>query len=298
MKRFLTPYLDEYVHVYRPKQDVYLGENTKSFCHGKTYDWVVNDFTVVQKGGKVHLIGITHPKPPGFVDGYTFDAETLHEAEFQFFHAAGAPGENGFLPDSFTELPKFAYPAQRPGEQNEAWAPNCVEKDGVFHLFYSPHGLRLATSEDLVSWRFHGTLFSGDPMLRDPCVLEDGGTYTMFYVEDNRVDMRTSKDLVNWSEPAVVQENPFCGGMSESPVCFKKDGVYYLLWCLCDGQNGSYDDRTFVYAAKSLADFKNASPIAMLRAHAPEVFVLNGQYYLASAQVPERGISFAKLHFK
>lgn len=297
-ERIKVPRLGNYVTVYQPKQDIYQGVDTPHYQHGKSYkDWVVNDFTIVQTEKELHLIGITHPKPADYIDGYHYNPETLHEAEYQFYHAVCA------LPDFFTEnsfrdCNKFCYPQERPGEPLEAWAPACVEKDGKYYLIYSPHFMRLAVSEDLIHWDYRGKLFSGAPMMRDPNIFREKDRYLMLYAEDNRVDYRVSENLLEWSEAKVLQVNPFDNGSSESPFLIRKDGIYYLFWCLCDGRNGSYDDRTFVFAAETLEGFAKASPIALLKAHAPELFRYNGEYYIASAEVPARGVSMAKIFWE
>jgi outer membrane receptor protein involved in Fe transport len=49
-------------------------------------EWIPNDFSILRDGDTWHMVGITHPKPQGFVDAFNYE-DGVHEAEFQLFHA-------------------------------------------------------------------------------------------------------------------------------------------------------------------------------------------------------------------
>lgn len=132
----------------------------------------------------------------------------------------------------------------------------------------------------------------------DPYVFYEDGIYTMVYVTEN-LYYRTSSDLLHWSDERLFQANPFCSSASqESPCLFKKHGRYYLTWCIYDGQNGCYDNRTYVFAANSLTEFSGKTPIAMLKGHAPEIVSENGQDYILSVYYPENGLNIAKIQWE
>ena len=82
----------EYVTVYRPQRDIYRGEDTDYFQANTYYDsWTVNDFSIINDNGSWHIVGITHPTPPGFTDEYNL-VPNIHDAEHMLFHAT-AKGE-------------------------------------------------------------------------------------------------------------------------------------------------------------------------------------------------------------
>ena len=67
------------------------------------------------------------------------------------------------------------------------------------------------------------------------------------------------------------------------------------MWCIYDGQNGCYDNRTYIFAANSLNEFTGKAPIAMLKGHAPEIISENGQDYIVSVYYPQNGLNIAKI---
>ena len=95
MERIPIPYLaGDFVTVYRPAGDVYRGLDTPKFQSGTYYEnWTVNDFSILRDGNIWHLIGITHPTPPDYVDEFTQIEGNFHEAEHMLFHATA----QGFL---------------------------------------------------------------------------------------------------------------------------------------------------------------------------------------------------------
>lgn len=74
IKRIPCPYLDgEYVRIYQPYGDTYNGIGTEHFKSGEYYDeWITNDFSIIKDGDTFHMVGITHPKVPGFVDAFDY----------------------------------------------------------------------------------------------------------------------------------------------------------------------------------------------------------------------------------
>lgn len=59
----------EYVRVYAPQPDVYTGVQTAHFTPGERFErWICNDFSILRDGDDWHMVGITHPCPPGFAD--------------------------------------------------------------------------------------------------------------------------------------------------------------------------------------------------------------------------------------
>lgn len=83
----------EYVRVYAPQPDVYTGVQTAHFTPGERFEsWICNDFSILRDGDDWHMVGITHPCPPGFADAFRCNPESLHEAEYQLFHCRAHAG--------------------------------------------------------------------------------------------------------------------------------------------------------------------------------------------------------------
>jgi beta-fructofuranosidase len=281
-----------YVNIYRPGGDIFPGPDSEHFRAGQWYgDWVPNDHTfALGPDSRWHVFGITHPAPPS--EAY------VHEAEWLAFHAIAPPGPlaDSLRDGAWDDQPKVLPPGDRPGELPEFYAPFIAERAGVYHVFYGPRDMRLATSPDLYHWTPQGAVFSDDPSTRDPCVLEHDGVYHIVYVAGNALYVRISQDLVHWSDEAVEIFRMTRPGDPESPVLVFRDGWFYLFWCIYDGTNGLYENRTFVMRSESLTGFHEAPVIAELQSHAPELIVAeDGQWYISSVEWPHRGVSLAPL---
>mgnify|MGYP000868259206 CR=1 FL=1 len=292
-----TPYRTVYV----PGPDTYKGIDTPSFRYGERYDtWIANDFTIVKAyDGCWHAFGIIHPKPPAFTDDFNYSGD-VHEAEYQLFHCVfEGTLEALYSGGSFTEKEKVLYPQSRPGEAPECWAPCIIEKDKTYYMYYTPETVRLVTTKDLYNFSPYGKgLFSGLYSLRDPYIFFENGNYIMIYVNGD-LCCRSSADLIHWDEEKLFQKNPFGeNSAQESPCLLKRHGMYYLIWCIHDGQNGCYDNRSFVFASESLDGFTGKAPVAMFKAHAPEIVSENGQDYIISVYYPENGLSIAKVSWE
>ena len=307
-KRIPVPYLNgAYTNIYRPCADVYPSADTAHFRRGARYDeWIPNDFTVIRspEDGCWHMIGITHPRPPRevFTDAFVHSGD-IHEAEWQLFHAAaeGGPFRQVVRPGAFRDQPKILGTFDRPGERPEIWAPFVTRRPDGYRLIYSPGSIRQASSPDLYHWTPDKTpLFSeADPMARDiNLFFEDDGLIRLVYLIGNTVVCRTSRDFAVWSEPQVIFHSPYRNADPESPFLIRREGIYYLFWCIYDGHNGVYDERTFVQAAERLEDLDGHAPVAMLPAHAPEVVESDGEYWILSAFYPENGVSAAPLAWR
>jgi beta-fructofuranosidase len=88
----------------------------------------------------------------------------------------------------------------------------------------------------------------------------------------------------------------------ESPTIVHHAGNLYLFVCgwngVWDGKtvDGAYQHQTYVYASDDPLRFDAGSEVAILESHASEVFQgEDGQWYLSSAEWPQRGVSIARL---
>jgi beta-fructofuranosidase len=286
----------DYVTVYRPQGDRFPGPDTRELKAGAWYDqWVPNDHAILQgPDGRWHAFGITHPLT---------STDAVHEGEFQSFHAIAPKGPlKSVLRDgAWKDLPKVLPPSERPGELLPNHAPYVVSKDGLYWMIYGPSPIRLATSPDLMRWTPKGALFSEPGGARDPSVTFWNGTYYLVFCTQDRVPTRTSKDLLDWrpSQTILRMED---GVAPESPSLIRFDGTFYLFVCGWDGiwdrktVKGAYQHRSYVYQSDDPLDFRGRKPVARLEAHAPEIVEgEDGQWYISSAEWPQRGVSLAKL---
>ncbi len=292
----------DYVTVYRPRGDVYAGEDSLYFTHNTYYPhWTVNDFSILNHNGQWHLVGITHPMPPNFADEYNF-GPSVHDAEHMLFHAI-AEGET--MADllhagAFTDCEKILSPHDRPDEIPECHAPHILsDGEGGYNIFYGPRYMRVAHTEDFTRFTCR-TLFEDHASARDPFVFEENGVYYFIYAVENRIDYRTTADLVTFSEPKTLQVNPWGNesgtpAASESPYLFKRKGFYYLMWAIWDARAGCYDHRSFLFGARTLEGLANTAPLTMLPAHAGEIYSDESGDYLLSVFHPQNGVSIAPL---
>jgi hypothetical protein len=301
-KKIPYPVIDgEYLKIYTPQGDTYRGPDTKSFENGKFYsEWLANDFSIMNDRNEWHMIGISHPKPLDFKGAYDSGAD-VHEAEYQLFHAKaeGKSFSEIFRENSFSDCEKVLYPSERADEKPEIWAPHIMKLDGKNALFYSPGVMRLAQSESFENWE-RRVLFSGsNPMSRDPYVYTEDGVHYFVYTDGLSLKFRTTVDFKDFSDEKLLLSDKFGGAQLESPYLLKKDGIYYLFVSVWDGNNGDYDERTFVYASETIEGLDTGAPITMLRAHAPEIVKdTDGTYYILSVFYPHNGVSAAKLLWK
>lgn len=256
-----------------------------------------NDFSILRDGNTWHMTGITQRRPDDFIDHFNYNEKTVHAKENQLFHCT-AQGEcfaDLFRPLSFAERENILYASDRPDEIKPIHAPHLLKQDGVFRIFYGPHSIRRADSVDFITFE-RRTLFTAEHTMRDPFFYYEDNMWHMLCAVENRIDIRTSCDLTNWSPPSVLQVNPFKNAASESPYLIKRGRYYYLFWSIYDGRNGCYDERTFVFAAESIDGFKDGhAPLTMLRAHAPEFVSDASGDYILSVFYPQNGVNAARL---
>ena len=301
----IPEFCGEYVHIYKPQGDIYRSKDHPIFETGTYFDtWVPNDFSIINHEGVWHMIGITHPRTPEILYRNEFDREHGHghEAEWQLFHASakGNSFSDVFSENAFADNGNILATCDRPEEQPDIWAPSMIKMDDGIHLVYGPERFRQRITKDFSKWEKAEDLFVSESKgARDINIYEEDGIKYFIYVNDVSVVYRTSTDFKNWSEEKVLYTCNFANGDPESPFLIKKDGFYYLFWCLYDGKNGVYDNRTFVFASKTLEGLKDSAPITILPAHAPEIICDgNGDYYLLSVYYPNNGVSAVKLEFK
>ena len=97
----------DYVLIYKPQPDIYIGKDTKHYKAGQTYtNWQPNDHTFIKgPDNRWHCFGITRPNDV-MDDG-------IHEGEGLCFHAVAPLGElqHAFRPKSWIDRPKLSIRA-------------------------------------------------------------------------------------------------------------------------------------------------------------------------------------------
>jgi beta-fructofuranosidase len=285
---------NQFIWLYKPVGDTYPGPSTEQLEAGKFYDdWVPNDHGFIKgPDGEWHIFGITHPNT---------GIENVHEGEFLSFHALEP--ESGFFSEKgWLDLPKVLPPSERPNEPLANHAPFIVKKENLYYMVYGPSPMRLAVSEDLYKWELKEELFSEAKGARDPSIIFYNDQYHIVYCTERKVNMRTSTDLINWSEPKTIFESTTTD--PESPSIVQYNDSFYLFMCGWNGiwdkkdVQGAYQHDTFVYHSGQIDDFRNKEPITKLKAHAPEIFEYQDKWYISSVEWPNRGVSVDLLEWK
>ena len=170
----------------------------------------------------------------------------------------------------------------------------------------------LMTSNDGHAWRRHknpdGTsrIFLGPGETRDPCVIEIDGLWHMYYAgyyDKSKPDegagfvVRTSRDLVEWSEWRVVHRDPQYGvGRTEAecPLVVYRDGYFYLFRTV-----DYYQCLTLVFRSEDPYDFgvgdASGKLVGRLPCAAPEIIETESGEFISSSHSPLFGEQMCRL---
>lgn len=269
-----------------------------------TYGRYVNDHSLIKHDdGLWHLFGITSHGTGDF-----------SEQERYFVHAQGE-----LWGDEMKELGKVCDNGVR------AWAPGVVKEGPRYFMYYGPSPMRMATSLELSHWMEHTPTITGAPLdscHRDSMVLKVENNRWLMYItgiDDNMygvVSVLESNDLVNWNfirfalrSSGNAENNPPWGA-TESPYVVKTDGLYYLFITYTNCKHHNYHN-TLVFCSNDPTNFGNYTGdnedeivIAKLYAHAPEIILEDGQWYITTCgwtnygTPVEGGVGIARLEWK
>lgn len=204
---------------------------------------------------------------------------------------------------------------------NTLWAPEVIEADGRYYMYYS--GYNLSTSEmgigvavsDSPTGPFHeiegtfgGKTYSkgeqpinlGFPTIdASPFIDDDGSVY--LYVSQDQVENQSSvfackldKDMVTvlsvtekpLIEPSQEWENPTAGKTwNEAPFVFKKDGRYYLTYSANYYTNSNYSIGLAV-SDNPLSGFQKVAYNPILEAN-PDWTYISGTGHNSFFQSPD-----------
>lgn len=188
------------------------------------------------------------------------------------------------------------------GKREGVWAP-CIMRGEERTLMYYAHAgkegmsIRVAQAEDSQLRRWHRGA-GGEEILvteegaRDPEIIKDQrtGLFLMYYVcaikaasdWEGVVRVRTSTDLLKWSEPRTVLGTPPGYGGSESVFVLQENGLYYM-WVSSAADYGVMS----LYISTDPFSFGDvvANRIEQQPGHAAEVVRANGRYWMACVAI-------------
>ena len=178
----------------------------------------------------------------------------------------------------------------------------------------SLHQICLMTSPDGKKWTRHrnadGTsrLFMGPGETRDPCLIEIDGLWHMYYAgyfdydkpeEGAGFVVRTSSDLLTWSDWRLVHRDPRYGVIrtdTECPYVVYRDGYYYLFRTV-----NYYRCHTLVFRSEDPYDFgigdSSEKLVARLPCAAPEFYEIDGVEYVSSSHTPLFGEQMCRVRW-
>lgn len=215
-------------------------------------------------------------------------------------------------------------------------SPYFVKEGGKYYMFYGGHstgkdkfgnhvsgnppsvGMRkaesqicLMTSDNGVDWvRYRNEdglsrVFVGPGQTRDPSLIKIGDVWYMYYSGDEQnhliggVFVRTSKDLIHWSDYRLVHHDATFGATTfehECPHVVYREGYYYLF--VTEDYN---DSKTHVYRSEDPMNFGLTTEesqkmyVGVFAAGAPEIYEVDGVEYVSSNHNPPLGTQMAKL---
>ncbi|HUG12786.1 MAG TPA: hypothetical protein VMM36_17350 [Opitutaceae bacterium] len=195
-------------------------------------------------------------------------------------------------------------------------APYVIREGGEFRMFYGDW-VNICAQAGTDGKSFTRLLNSGGvPALfdegpaanaRDPMLIQIGGLWHCYYTahpgDVGSVFVRTSSDLVNWSEGRIVAP----GGADPYSVKFAAEcpfvvepvpGEYYLFLTQRYGRNS----QTTVVRSSDPLDFDfGRDPekiMCLLPIAAPEVFQHDGQWFVAAVAPDYSGVQITTLRWK
>lgn len=174
----------------------------------------------------------------------------------------------------------------------------------------------LMTSPDGRKWRRHrdcngfSRVFVGPGSARDECIVKFADKWYAYYAGHHGADrdtagiyVRTSKDLVNWSDWRIAQYDPNCRQAKhewkpESPTVVYRSGYYYLFRTHGPGKSG-----TWVFRSEDPLNFglKAGELVTVLDVIAPEIIIVDesGKEYISNiVENGVYGIRLAKLKWE
>jgi len=197
-------------------------------------------------------------------------------------------------------------------------APHVIREGGTYYMFYGDwNRICMARSADgkaferVLGPNGQPDLFSGPyENTRDAMALKIGSRYYCYYTGHRRearpaaaVFCRTSSNLRDWSDPAVVcaggsaaARTNWFGGDCECPFVVARNGFF----CLFRNQRYGADPLNTQYCSPDPLDFGVDSDrycVGTLPVAAAEIVETGGRYFIAALSPDLKGIRVAELEW-
>jgi beta-fructofuranosidase len=279
----------------------YIASEWEILFKPEKYGNYVNDHTIVKANdGTWHLFGIS-----SFGGGPTQERYFVH-------------GKGTSLKEELKEVGKSI------DKGTLAWAPCVIVEGEEYYMYYGPSPTQMAVSFDMYEWFGYSVNMINEPFMaahRDHFVLKiTEKKYLMYvvgvYEHRGAVSVFSSSDLANWTFSGFALTSggkapltPAWGAM-ESPYVVKKGEKYYLFITYTNCSKETYND-TLVFESEDPLSFGiynggegGAIPVTKLKAHAPEILQVDGEYYITTCgwrgfNTPHEGcVSIARLDWK
>ena len=258
--------------------------------------WYINDHTLIRAADGIwHVFGIWHPEP----------ADPL--GEDRFLHATAADLEGA----PWTVHDPVLHARPEIGETH-VWAPHVIAHEDLYWMFYAggtadhtAYRMTLATSADLFTWTPHEpALFTDGFDARDPMVLRDGQRWLLYYTRTSAPDggfhevaVRTSEDLLTWSEPVVAYRSTASGtvgGPTESPFVIRAGERWVLFVCDSDQY-----DRTLAYCSSDPLRFEDSDALDVdLDEHCAEIVADGDRTWITGGGWDRGGLTIRPLEVR
>lgn len=129
------------------------------------------------------------------------------------------------------------------GHNNDAWAPQCVERNGKFYLYIPIHGKGIGVLvADSPTGPFRDPIgkqlvFRDNWSDIDPTVFidSDGQAY-MYWGNGTLWYVKLNEDMTSYSG-GIVTCNPKPTGFTEGPWFYKRENLYYMIYAGMGGSN-------------------------------------------------------------
>jgi hypothetical protein len=199
-----------------------------------------------------------------------------------------------------TAMPAWAGSRRSDNNRPQKHAPFVVFHQGLYHLFYRrpPGTILVARSRDPFHWPDEVELVFEAGDARDVCIVPIESRFHMYYCQSAAVEghaqplscilLRTSADLRNWSEAAIVHydNRPANHSKLESPFVLPRPEGYYLF-----ARDRYVTDRCLarVYFSKDARQFPSGERAwfgELEDVHAPEIVQVGKQDYIARVSGP------------
>jgi hypothetical protein len=198
--------------------------------------------------------------------------------------------------------------------QERLQAPHFMKIGDKYYCFYNSKEVRVLTSTDgenytrLPDGRGANCLYhaNGACTGRDVMIMKDGNLYYLYSTITYSMNgdwngayiiVRTSADLIHWSDYTIVSEGGVAGNgpvSAESPFVVKINNLYYLF------RASSITFKTYVYCSETPYNFgvnNDSKLIAELPLKASELIQHKGDWYISDL-ADFRGIRMYKLRWE